>query len=52
MRTLTPWEMDFGTWPGCAGIATRKVKWDHAYQKKHGITSGAAQKACRRGCAD
>jgi D-alanine-D-alanine ligase len=26
-----------------AGIATRKVKWDRRYQKKHGIRTGAAQ---------
>jgi D-alanine-D-alanine ligase len=25
-----------------AGIATRKVKWDRRYQKKHGIRTGAA----------
>jgi D-alanine-D-alanine ligase len=38
------WEMDFGTLPEVmAGIATRKVKWDRRYQKKHGIRTGAAQ---------
>jgi D-alanine-D-alanine ligase len=36
--------MDFGTLPEVmAGIATRKVKWDRRYQKKHGINTGAAQ---------
>ena len=29
--------------PGRAAIATRKVKWDRAYQKRHGITSGKAE---------
>jgi D-alanine-D-alanine ligase len=34
----------FGTLPEVmAGIATRKVKWDRRYQKKHGINTGAAQ---------
>jgi D-alanine-D-alanine ligase len=44
LRTLPAWEMDFGTLPDVmAGIATRKVKWDRQYQKKHGIRTGAAQ---------
>jgi D-alanine-D-alanine ligase len=44
LRTFPVWEMDFGTLPDVmAGIATRKVKWDRAYQKKHGIRTGAAQ---------
>ncbi|HEY5756794.1 MAG TPA: hypothetical protein VIU34_13275 [Steroidobacter sp.] len=44
LRTLPVWEMDFGTLPDVmAGIATRKVKWDRRYQKKHGINTGAAQ---------
>jgi D-alanine-D-alanine ligase len=44
LRTLPVWEMDFGTLPDVmAGIATRKVKWDRRYQKKHGIRTGAAQ---------
>ncbi len=43
LRTLPVWEMDFGTLPDVmAGIATRKVKWDRRYQKKHGIRTGAA----------
>ena len=25
-------------------IATEKVKWDHDYQKKHGIETGPAEK--------
>jgi len=44
LRTFPVWEMDFGTLPDVmAGIATRKVKWDRRYQKKHGIRTGAAQ---------
>jgi D-alanine-D-alanine ligase len=44
LSTLPVWEMDFGTLPEVtAGIATRKVKWDRRYQKKHGIRTGAAQ---------
>src|SRR3954465_2384658 len=44
LRTFPVWEMDFGTLPEVmAGIATRKVKWDRRYQKKHGINTGAAQ---------
>ena len=51
LRTLPVWEMDFGTLPDVmAGIATRKVKWDRRYQKKHGIRTGAAQKL-PDGCA-
>jgi D-alanine-D-alanine ligase len=38
LSTFPVWEMDFGTLPtAMAGIATRKVKWDLKYQKKHGI---------------
>jgi hypothetical protein len=44
LRTFPVWEMEFGTLPDVmAGIATRKVKWDRAYQEKHGIQTGAAQ---------
>jgi D-alanine-D-alanine ligase len=44
LRTSPVWEMDFGTLPEVmAGIATRKVKWDRRYQKKHGIRTGAAK---------
>ena len=51
LRTLPVWEMDFGTLPDVmAGIATRKVKWDRTYQKKHGIRTGAAQNL-PEGCA-
>ncbi len=43
LRTFPVWEMDFGTLPDVmAGIATRKVKWDRRYQKKHGIRTGSA----------
>ena len=38
LRTFPVWEMDFGTLPDVReGIATRRVKWDRQYQKKHGI---------------
>ncbi|MDH5344602.1 MAG: D-alanine--D-alanine ligase [Gammaproteobacteria bacterium] len=41
LTTLPPWEIDFGTLTGVqSGIATRKVKWDRKYQKKHGIKTG------------
>lgn len=51
LRTFPVWEMDFGTLPDVmAGIATRKVKWDRQYQKKHGINTGAAQNL-PEGCA-
>ena len=43
LQTFPVWELDFGTLPELAGIATRKVKWDRAYQKKHGIRTAAAQ---------
>lgn len=43
LSTFPVWEMDFGTLPeAMAGIATRKVKWDLKYQKKHGIRTGRA----------
>jgi D-alanine-D-alanine ligase len=43
LTTFPVWEMDFGTSSGVtAGIATRKVKWDLKYQKKHGIRTGEA----------
>jgi len=43
LTTFPVWEMDFGTLNGAtAGIATRKVKWDLKYQKKHGINTGKA----------
>ena len=39
-----PWELHFDKWPEDAPrIATRKVKWDPAYQKKVGIRSARAQ---------
>ncbi len=45
LTTLTPWEMDFGSLSRVQeGIATRKVKWDRKYQKKHGIKTRAAKK--------
>ena len=49
IRTLTPWEFIFGELKaGRAAIATRKAKWDRAYQKRHGITSGKAEEPARR----
>jgi D-alanine-D-alanine ligase len=52
LRTFPVWEMDFGTLPDAmAGIATRKVKWDRRYQKKHGIRTGAAQALPEGGAA-
>ena len=44
LTTLPPWELDFGTLGDVsAGIATRKVKWDRNYQRKHGISTGVAK---------
>jgi D-alanine-D-alanine ligase len=44
LQTLPVWEMDFGTaHGGRSGIATRKVKWDAAYQSRHGIATGPAK---------
>jgi D-alanine-D-alanine ligase len=44
LTTLPVWEMDFGTVAEkSAAIATRKVKWDRAYQKRHGIDTGPAK---------
>ena len=41
---LPPWEMDFGTLPrDQARIATRRAKWNRAYQAKHGIKTGKAR---------
>ncbi len=40
VRTLAPWEFIFGELKdGRAAIATRKAKWDRAYQQRHRITS-------------
>ena len=43
LLTLPIWELDFGTMPDDARIATRKVKWDRKYQEKVGIASGVAK---------
>ena len=41
LTTLPVWELNFGTLAKVqTGIATRKVKWDRNYQKKHGISTG------------
>jgi D-alanine-D-alanine ligase len=43
LTTFPVWELNFGTLPEAqAGIATRKVKWDRAYQGRHGISTGPA----------
>jgi D-alanine-D-alanine ligase len=43
LTTFPLWELNFGTLPEVmAGIATRKVKWDRKYQRKHGIGTGPA----------
>ena len=40
IRTLAPWEFIFGELKdGRAAIATRKAKWDRAYQERHRMTS-------------
>jgi D-alanine-D-alanine ligase len=44
LTTLPVWELDFGKLAHLqSGIATRKVKWDSAYQKRHGIRTGPAK---------
>jgi D-alanine-D-alanine ligase len=44
LTRLPVWEMRFGTLPGSlAAIATRKVKWDRAYQQRYEITTRAAE---------
>jgi D-alanine-D-alanine ligase len=46
------WEVNFGTLSEVsAAIATRKVKWDRAYQEKHGIMTDAAR-SLPDGCAE
>jgi D-alanine-D-alanine ligase len=41
---LPVWEMRFGSLPeSLAAIATRKVKWDRAYQSRYDITTRAAE---------
>jgi D-alanine-D-alanine ligase len=43
LTALPEWEMQFGSMSeSVRGIATRKVKWDRAYQKKYGITTAGA----------
>ena len=42
LTTFPVWELDFGKLPEQAGIATRKVKWDPVYQRRHGIRTGPA----------
>lgn len=41
LTTLPVWELNFGTMTKVqSGIATRRMKMDHSYQEKHGITTG------------
>jgi D-alanine-D-alanine ligase len=43
LTTLPTWEIDFGTLAEKrSGVATSRVKWDRAYQLKHGIKTGLA----------
>ena len=52
LTVLPPWELNFGTLPpDQAAIATRKVKWDRKYQRRHGITTDRA-KELPEGAAD
>ena len=45
LTTLAPWELTFGSLADTSlGIATRKVKWDRAYQEKHGIVTDPAKR--------
>lgn len=43
LQTLPIWEIDFGSMSEEIRIATRRVKWDRKYQKKHGIDTGKAK---------
>jgi len=44
LTTFPVWEMDFGNLTGVQSrIATRAVKWDKAYQERHGISTHAAR---------
>jgi D-alanine-D-alanine ligase len=44
LTRLPVWEMRFGSLPeSLPAIATRKVKWDRAYQKRYDITTRAAE---------
>jgi D-alanine-D-alanine ligase len=43
VETLPVWEMTFNDWPqGSPRIATERVKWSVAYQKRHDIKTAAA----------
>lgn len=44
LQSYTPWELVMPNLPeGAPNIATSKVKWDIAYQKKLGVATGAAK---------
>jgi D-alanine-D-alanine ligase len=43
LETLPPWEVHFGDLrESSLAIATSKVKWDHQYREKMGVTNGPA----------
>jgi D-alanine-D-alanine ligase len=43
LRTFPVWELSFANLPeGTEPIATERVKWDRAYQRKLGVTTGPA----------
>lgn len=45
LTTFAPWELSFGSLAhSSAAIATRKVKWDRAYQQRHGIVTDPARR--------
>ncbi len=44
LQVLPVWELDFSGMPETSRkIATERLKWSHAYQKKHRIMTGAAK---------
>jgi D-alanine-D-alanine ligase len=46
LKTFTPWELVIKNLPeGAPNIATGKIKWDPAYQKKVGVVTQAAKLA-------
>ena len=48
LTTLPPWELDFGALATArARIATRKVKWDRNYQRRHRIKTARARELSR-----
>jgi D-alanine-D-alanine ligase len=44
LKAMPVWEMRFGSLPdSLPAIATRKVKWDRAYQQRYGISTSGAE---------